>query len=94
MSARGVGKALPNDKKIFIEKNGYTDYNFSGRSLINRDAYGTMKFSHKTFYEYFLAKAKFFNPSIDIPKKGYELAWEFYSEIVKEEFSKLYTNHK
>lgn len=86
---------MPKDSyKIFIEKNGYTDYDFSGRSLINRDANGTMKFSHKTFYEYFLAKAKFSNPSIDIPKKGYELAWEFYSEMVKEEFSKLYTNNR
>lgn len=85
---------MPKDSyKNFIDKNGYTDYDFSGRSLINRDANGTMKFSHKTFYEYFLAKAKFSNPSIDIPKNGYELAWEFYSEIVKEEFSKLYTNH-
>ena len=83
------------DKYIeFINRNNYTDYNFSGRSLINRDAYGTVKFSHKTFYEYFLAKAKFSNPSMDIPKKGYELAWEFYSEMVKEEFSKLYTNNK
>ena len=83
------------DKYIeFINSHNYTDYNFSGRSLINRDAYGTMKFSHKTFYEYFLAKAKFSNPSMDIPKKGYELAWEFYSEMVKEEFSKLYTNNK
>lgn len=78
----------------FINRKKYIDYNFSGRSLINRDAFGTMKFSHKTFYEYFLAKAKFSNPSIDIPKKGYELAWEFYSEMVKEEFSKLYTNNR
>ena len=80
---------MPKDcYKQFIEKKGYTDYNFSGRSLINRDAYGTMKFSHKTFYEYFLAKAKIQNPDLEIPIKGYELAWEFYREMVREKVSK------
>lgn len=64
----------------FINRKKYIDYNFSGRSLINRDAFGTMKFSHKTFYEYFLAKAKIQNPDLEIPTKGYELAWEFYRE--------------
>ena len=68
----------------FINRKGYNDYNFSGRSLINRDASGTMKFSHKTFYEYFLAKAKIQNPDLEIPTKGYELAWEFYREMVHE----------
>lgn len=68
----------------FINRKGYNDYNFSGRSLINRDASGTMKFSHKTFYEYFLAKAKIQNPDLEIPTKGYELAWEFYREMVRE----------
>ena len=70
----------------FINANGYTDYNFSGRSLINRDAVGTMKFSHKTFYEYFLAKAKLENPELSIPELGYELAWEFYRELVETDF--------
>lgn len=68
----------------FINRKKYIDYNFSGRSLINRDAFGTMKFSHKTFYEYFLAKAKIQNPDLEIPTKGYELAWEFYREMVRE----------
>lgn len=68
----------------FINRKKYIDYNFSGRSLINRDAFGTMKFSHKTFYEYFLAKAKIQNPNLEIPTKGYELAWEFYREMVRE----------
>ena len=72
----------------FINRKGYNDYNFSGRSLINRDASGTMKFSHKTFYEYFLAKAKIQNPDLEIPIKGYELAWEFYREMVREKVSK------
>lgn len=71
----------------FINRHNYTDYNFSGRSLINRDAYGTMKFSHKTFYEYFLAKAKCENPDLDIPKAGYELAWDFYREMVHKKVS-------
>ena len=68
----------------FINRKKYIDYNFSGRSLINRDASGTMKFSHKTFYEYFLAKAKIQNPDLEIPTKGYELAWDFYREMVRE----------
>ena len=72
----------------FINRKKYIDYNFSGRSLINRDAFGTMKFSHKTFYEYFLAKVKIQNPDLEIPTKGYELAWEFYREMVREKVSK------
>lgn len=70
----------------FITDYNYTNYNFSGRSLINRDAEGTLKFSHKTFYEYFLAKAKFINPDLDIPKSGYELAWIFYRDMVRDYF--------
>ena len=72
----------------FIQNHGYTDYNFSGRSLINRDAEGTLKFSHKTFYEYFLAKAKFINPDLELPDSGYELAWTFYEQLVKSHISK------
>ena len=66
----------------FISTHNYTDYNFSGRSLINRDAEGTLKFSHKTFYEYFLAVAKIHNPDLELPDSGYELAWTFYEQIV------------
>lgn len=72
----------------FINNRGDTDYNFSGRSLINRDAAGTLKFSHKTFYEYFLAIAKFSNPDIELPESGYEQAWGFYKEMVEVEFTK------
>ena len=73
----------------FIQNHGYTDYNFSGRSLINRDAEGTLKFSHKTFYEYFLAKAKFINPDLELPDSGYELAWTFYELLVKSRLNKM-----
>lgn len=66
----------------FISIHNYTDYNFSGRSLINRDAEGTLKFSHKTFYEYFLAIAKINNPDLELPDSGYELAWTFYEQLV------------
>lgn len=76
----------------FIQDHGYTDYNFSGRSLINRDAEGTLKFSHKTFYEYFLAKAKFINPDLELPDSGYELAWTFYEQLVKSYLSKTASN--
>lgn len=67
----------------FISTHNYTDYNFSGRSLINRDAEGTLKFSHKTFYEYFLAIAKIYNPELELPDSGYELAWTFYEQKVR-----------
>lgn len=67
----------------FISTHNYTDYNFSGRSLINRDAEGTLKFSHKTFYEYFLAIAKIYDPELELPDSGYELAWTFYEQIVR-----------
>lgn len=84
---RSTNMRMTKDQYItFINANGYTDYNFSGRSLINRDAIGTLKFSHKTFYEYFLAKAKLENPDLSIPEPGYELAWEFYRELVETDF--------
>lgn len=73
----------------FIAEYKYTNYNFSGRSLINRDAEGTLKFSHKTFYEYFLAKAKFINPDMELPDSGYELAWTFYELLVKSRLNKM-----
>jgi len=76
----------------FIAEYKYTNYNFSGRSLINRDAEGTLKFSHKTFYEYFLAKAKFINPDLDIPRSGYELAWGFYRDMVTNFFEGASSN--
>lgn len=78
----------------FIADYKYTNYNFSGRSLINRDAEGTLKFSHKTFYEYFLAKAKFINPDLDIPRSGYELAYGFYRDMVTNFFDSESSNCK
>lgn len=76
-------RMIKSNYEEFISTHNYTDYNFSGRSLINRDAEGTLKFSHKTFYEYFLANAKIYNPDLDLPDSGYELAWTFYEQIVR-----------
>lgn len=70
----------------FIQEKGYTTvkYDYGGRSLINRDSEGRRKFAHKSFFEYFLAIAKFDNPTIVIPKEGLEMANHFYREMVLE----------
>ena len=42
--------------KRFMESNNFTmEYSYKGRSLVNRDSKGNIKFAHKSFLEYFLA---------------------------------------
>lgn len=91
-SQRDVKNSTRMDKSdylSFLREHNYEDYDFSGRSLINRDAIGAMKFSHKSFYEYFIAMAKLQNPRMEIPSSGYDLAWNFYRETVKEKIRKV-----
>ncbi|MEZ4847960.1 MAG: formylglycine-generating enzyme family protein [Bacteroidia bacterium] len=55
------------------------------RSLLNRDAEGNYKFSHKSILEYFLAKEAYDNPDFydQMEFAGMDQALQFFSEMVQ-----------
>ncbi len=64
-------------------------YEFRSRSLINRDSSGNIKFAHKSFLEYYLAKHYFENPCFDINFETMDMGTIFYSGFCKKEFRKI-----
>lgn len=83
------------DYEIFLSEKGYSDvqYSFDGRSLINRDSKGYIKFAHKSFFEYFIALHKYNFPSFSIPKEGMDVARAFYRSMVEDDIN-TYTTEK
>lgn len=81
----------PDQMDDFCHKNGFDSsrYQFRRRSLINHDAVGAYKFSHKSFLEYFLAKYYFENPDFDFSFEGMDMAELFYQGFCKREFKEL-----
>ena len=69
----------------FISLNGYQNipYSFKGRSLINRRSDGSIKFSHKSFWEFFLAICSFEYPGKIFNINGFEMATIFSKELYK-----------
>lgn len=72
----------------FVEDHNYLDYNYRGRSLVNRYASGNIKFAHKSFLEYFLAK-QMFERKIHISFMGMDMAETFYKELCEIEMERL-----
>ena len=74
----------------FCQKNHFDKihYQFRRRSLINHDAAGAFKFSHKSFLEYFLAQHYFENPDFDFSFEGMDMAELFYKGFCKREYRK------
>lgn len=72
----------------FCQKNHFDKihYQFRRRSLINHDAAGAFKFSHKSFLEYFLAQHYFKNPDFDFSFEGMDMAELFYKGFCKREY--------
>lgn len=72
----------------FCQKNHFDKihYQFRRRSLINHDAAGAFKFSHKSFLEYFLAQHYFENPDFDFSFEGMDMAELFYKGFCKREY--------
>lgn len=72
----------------FYEKNGFdkSKYQFRRRSLINHDAFGAFKFSHKSFLEFFLAQHYFENPDFDFSFDGMDMAELFYQGFCIREY--------
>ncbi|MBO5996327.1 MAG: hypothetical protein J6P77_03715 [Acetobacter sp.] len=83
------GLFIPKDDLAsIITDNNYTNYDFKGRSLVNRDRLGNIKFSHKSFLEYFLAK-QMFEEKIPVSFEGMDMAKTFYHELCDMEMERL-----
>ena len=61
---------------------------FKGRSLLNRDALGSWKFSHKSFLEYFLAKECFENENFKIDFVGLDVSLALFQDYCRRELDK------
>ena len=72
----------------FCRKNSFdkSKYQFRRRSLINHDANGSFKFSHKSFLEFFLAKQYFEESSFDFSFEGMDMAELFYKGCCAREY--------
>lgn len=74
----------------FLSSRGFdnTILQFRERSLLNRDASGLIKFSHKSFLEYFMAYNYFENENIIEDFKGIDFARCLYLELCERYFKK------
>lgn len=83
---------------LFLKKEDFVQFlethNFTAspgiyriKSLINRDSTGKLKFAHKSFLEYFLARETFNNPSFKCQLEGSEMFNKFYQEFCLKEYS-------
>ncbi len=75
----------------FIVNNGYEKdpYSYEERSLVNRTSNGERKFSHRSFWEFFLAIDSFEHPGKQYIAKGLDMAKSFHADIYR-----LYNNKK
>lgn len=75
----------------FLKKNGYdrSPYSFKTRSLINRTSLGEVKFSHRSFWEFFLAICSIKHPQKKFHFGSLTMAQRFHYELYK-----IYLNGK
>ena len=64
------------------------DYSFDSRSLVNRNSSGDIKFAHKSFLEFFLAKEKWEHPDFNFEFEGMDMSLMFYYEMFQEAVNK------
>ena len=79
------------DFQHFMLDNGYHDspYSFKERSLVNRRNDGSIKFSHKSFWEFFLAINSIENPGKSFKSGVFDVADNFAKELYQ-----MYINGK
>ena len=67
----------------FLSSSEYTNspYSFRSRSLINRTNEGDIKFSHRSFWEFFLAIISMEHPKMSFDPTGFEMAVSFSEDI-------------
>lgn len=65
----------------FVSDSGYSSspYSFKERSLLNRTSEGHIKFSHKCFWEYFIAVLSMERPGIQIDPNNMDVAKRIYN---------------
>ena len=84
---------------LFLKKEDFSQFlethNFTAspsiyriKSLINRDSTGKLKFAHKSFLEYFLAREAFNNPDFKCQLEGLDMFNKFYHEFCLKEYLK------
>ena len=75
--------SLPEDEFLkFAAENGYESNPYTDkRSLINRKGNGARKFSHRSFWEFFIAINSMENPCKSFNSQGLEMAVEFSKEM-------------
>ena len=71
------------DYRLFLIDNGYekSPYSFKARSLINRRGDGAIKFSHRSFWEFFLAIYSYENPGKSFIGNGLSMAKGFVEDL-------------
>lgn len=71
------------DFQEFLKTYGFENilYAFNVKSLINRFSNGSIKFCHKTFWDFFLAIDSIENPGLSFEAKSFEKARSFSKEI-------------
>ena len=81
--AYGISHITKSEYEYFIESNGYSGnpYSFRGRSLINRKSDGSIKFSHKSFWEFFIALDVLENPGKSYNPDNLDMAKMFVIEL-------------
>lgn len=79
----GISHITKSEYEYFIESNGYSGnpYSFRGRSLINRKSDGSIKFSHKSFWEFFIALDVLENPGKSYNPDNLDMAKMFVIEL-------------
>lgn len=78
----------------FVESYGYNEspYSFKERSLLSRRDDGSVKFSHRSFWEFFMAINAIEQPGVGYSAIGMDMARSFYREIIEMNRSKLKLN--
>ncbi|MBD3307438.1 DUF1566 domain-containing protein, partial [candidate division KSB3 bacterium] len=84
---------------LFAEKHGIklSEMEMKTRSLLNRDARGNYKFSHKSVLEYFLAEEAFFNADFrkELDFEGMDVAERFLEDMVLDRLTiPFFTEHE
>lgn len=81
--ATAISHITKSEYEYFIESNGYSGnpYSFRGRSLINRKSDGSIKFSHKSFWEFFIALDILENPGKSFNQDNLDMSKLFVIEL-------------
>ena len=80
---KSVSEITAQEYDSFINGSGYkaNPYSFRGRSLLNRRSDGSIKFAHRSFWEFFLAISSLEAPSVVFNSNGLEMAFLFSKEL-------------